>query len=395
MIKKRKLGWIACILIFSGLICCGTVQAVAGNNTTTATYLLGDMDTNGEVDANDALEILKRSVGIHHNGKVNGSKELFLCDFDADGILTAVDALDILKISVGLKRGEHAQPLEFTYKSFTADRVFLDIPVLACSKAELDAWLNSQQLQNKGEYFEDYDDAYFSKNALVLVGDALYSEAPVTVKELFASQAGILVVLQDGTQPAGKPVGHVLVMEIAKEQVQGRRVYDIRHKTSTVLNTQPVMTELIFSSKKDSSNFLSPSVYNVSFWDRDMSFLRKYCSFKNQTDQIVFERLFEQQRNMGAANFIVKLRGKQNINLQYIFTGFTPHYSTAIEDEQEVYYQNGTYTANFTVRNLDSSQTKEIYTTRLIIVNYPSSMLDDSIALTGDKIVDVKFTQGF
>lgn len=59
---------------------------------------LGDADTDGQVDAADALAILKHSVG---KGEITDELAFLMADTDDNGTLDAADALTALRIAVG------------------------------------------------------------------------------------------------------------------------------------------------------------------------------------------------------------------------------------------------------------------------------------------------------
>lgn len=63
-----------------------------------ADYPLGDCDMNGTVDSNDALMILKNSVGIIELT----DQQKKLSDVDGDGNVTSNDAMTVLKMTVGI-----------------------------------------------------------------------------------------------------------------------------------------------------------------------------------------------------------------------------------------------------------------------------------------------------
>ena len=59
--------------------------------------MYGDLDYDGEVNAKDALEALKITVG-----KIEATEDdLWVGDVDGDGDVSAKDALEILKYTVG------------------------------------------------------------------------------------------------------------------------------------------------------------------------------------------------------------------------------------------------------------------------------------------------------
>ena len=64
--------------------------------------LLGDVDGDGDITANDALAILRQSVGLENFDE----NKLLLADVDGDGDITANDALEVLRYSVGLSQNE-------------------------------------------------------------------------------------------------------------------------------------------------------------------------------------------------------------------------------------------------------------------------------------------------
>ena len=64
-----------------------------------AGFLMGDVDMDGDVDANDALLAMRYSLGL-----VTITSEQIACgDLDGDGALTSVDALCIMRIAMGLE----------------------------------------------------------------------------------------------------------------------------------------------------------------------------------------------------------------------------------------------------------------------------------------------------
>lgn len=64
--------------------------------------LAGDIDNDGEITANDALMILRASVGM---GELT-PEQTALADIDGDGYITANDALAVLRCSVGIVNNE-------------------------------------------------------------------------------------------------------------------------------------------------------------------------------------------------------------------------------------------------------------------------------------------------
>ena len=61
-------------------------------------FVMGDIDRDGEVTVSDALRALRFSVGI----TVPADDETVIGDMDRDGSITVTDALAILRLSVGL-----------------------------------------------------------------------------------------------------------------------------------------------------------------------------------------------------------------------------------------------------------------------------------------------------
>ena len=61
-------------------------------------FVMGDIDRDGEVTVSDALRALRFSVGI----TVPTDDETVIGDMDRDGLITVTDALAILRLSVGL-----------------------------------------------------------------------------------------------------------------------------------------------------------------------------------------------------------------------------------------------------------------------------------------------------
>ena len=60
--------------------------------------LLGDSNSDGAVNANDALLILRYSLGIVGAGSIN----LANCDVNGDGSVNANDALLVLRAALGI-----------------------------------------------------------------------------------------------------------------------------------------------------------------------------------------------------------------------------------------------------------------------------------------------------
>ena len=68
------------------------------DGTPVVTGIYGDVDCDGTITANDALMILRQSVGMEHFD----SELIFISDVDGDGEVTANDALAVLRNSVGM-----------------------------------------------------------------------------------------------------------------------------------------------------------------------------------------------------------------------------------------------------------------------------------------------------
>ena len=64
----------------------------------TPNYIYGDIDFDGNITANDALLILRSSVGL----ETFTTKQSALADIDSDNTITSNDALAVLRFSVGL-----------------------------------------------------------------------------------------------------------------------------------------------------------------------------------------------------------------------------------------------------------------------------------------------------
>ena len=74
------------------------------------TRVFGDFDGDNDVTANDALALLRMSVGMADSD----ADMLVYLDVDNDGNITAVDALEILRYSVGLSTNELiGKPIEY------------------------------------------------------------------------------------------------------------------------------------------------------------------------------------------------------------------------------------------------------------------------------------------
>lgn len=67
-----------------------------------STSVYGDMDNDRTITANDALIILRASVGLNHMA----SAQIALADVDCDSSITAADALAVLRYSVGFDEND-------------------------------------------------------------------------------------------------------------------------------------------------------------------------------------------------------------------------------------------------------------------------------------------------
>ncbi len=67
----------------------------------------GDVDSDGSITANDALMILRVSIGMD---KLNSQKTK-IADYDGDGTVTASDALSVLRKSIGISENSGFKPV--------------------------------------------------------------------------------------------------------------------------------------------------------------------------------------------------------------------------------------------------------------------------------------------
>ena len=79
--------------------CCSAISAAAADDgSEEEVYLLGDVDMDGLITANDALLILRCSLGL-----IGGEGlELRGADVDGDSVITANDALTVLRTALGI-----------------------------------------------------------------------------------------------------------------------------------------------------------------------------------------------------------------------------------------------------------------------------------------------------
>ena len=98
-VMKSK-GLILTIVIMAALILQGGLflSSIFGEERTAHDY--GDVDGNGKVTVQDALQVLKHVVGLE---QIQGELNEALADLDGDGDITVLDALEILKTVVGLE----------------------------------------------------------------------------------------------------------------------------------------------------------------------------------------------------------------------------------------------------------------------------------------------------
>lgn len=105
--RLRKGVWRALCLLFVTVVMSGAVRTAQAAEV----RYYGDANLNGEVDAEDALFVLKHVVRLEEMEK--GSLSWTLADMDADGVITANDALEILKTVVKLEdRRVYTEPIE-------------------------------------------------------------------------------------------------------------------------------------------------------------------------------------------------------------------------------------------------------------------------------------------
>ena len=84
----------------------GKMAALMSSGNTT-----GDLDNDGEVTSNDALKILRASVGL----ETFTQEQTVLADLDNDGEITSNDALIVLRKSVGLDDASEEYETEALY----------------------------------------------------------------------------------------------------------------------------------------------------------------------------------------------------------------------------------------------------------------------------------------
>lgn len=96
--KKLSVRIISTALVVIITLSCASVGFVTSTVAGAETAVVGDCNSDGIVDANDALLILRMSVGLVEVAENIKSK----FDFDCDGNVNSVEALMILKKSVGV-----------------------------------------------------------------------------------------------------------------------------------------------------------------------------------------------------------------------------------------------------------------------------------------------------
>ncbi len=71
--------------------------------------MIGDVDISDEIDAYDAITILRASIMLENFDALQN----ILADVNDDGVIDAIDAFEVLRFSVGLETTSNAgQPIE-------------------------------------------------------------------------------------------------------------------------------------------------------------------------------------------------------------------------------------------------------------------------------------------